>query len=42
MKTLKNSVICLTLQTCMNLFLLLNAKEDILKNMDNQTVDGSL
>jgi len=26
----------------MNLFLLLNAKEDILKNMDNQTVDGSL
>jgi len=27
-------------QTYMNFFLLLNTKEDILKNMGNQTVDG--
>jgi len=26
-------------QTCMNFFLLLNTKEDILKNVGNQTVD---
>ncbi len=29
-------------QTCMNFVLLLNTKEDILKNVGNQTVDGSL
>ncbi len=28
-------------QACVSLFLLLNAKEDILKNVGNQTVDGS-
>jgi len=27
-------------QTCMSFFLLLNTKEDILKNVSNQTVDG--
>jgi len=27
-------------QTCMNFFLLLNTKEDILNNVGNQTVDG--
>jgi len=27
-------------QTCMDFFLLLNTKEDTLKNMGNQTVDG--
>jgi len=27
-------------QTCMSFFLLLNSKEDILKNVGNQTVDG--
>ncbi len=26
-------------QTCINLFLVLNTKEDILKNLGNQTVD---
>jgi len=26
--------------TCMKIFLLLNTEEDILKNMDNQTVSG--
>jgi len=28
-------------QTCMSFFLLLNTKEDILKNVGNQTVDSS-
>ncbi len=28
-------------QTCMSFFLLLNTKEDILKHIGNQTVDGS-
>jgi len=27
-------------QTCVNFFLLLNTKDDILKNVSNQTVDG--
>ncbi len=27
-------------QTCINLFHVLNTKEDILKNMENQTVAG--
>jgi len=28
-------------QTCMSLFLLLNTKEDTLKNVSDQTVDGT-
>ncbi len=38
-------VIILTLklfQNCMISFLLLNTKEDMLKNVDNQIIDGSL
>jgi len=31
----------LLFQTCMSFFVLLNTKEDILKNAGNQTVDGS-
>ncbi len=31
----------MSFQTCMDFFLLLNTKEDILKNVGNQTVDGS-
>jgi len=34
---MKNSVIN---SHCMSLFLLMNTKEDILKNVGNQTVDG--
>ncbi len=29
-------------QTCINLFLVLNTKEGILKNVENQTVAGPL
>ncbi len=29
-------------QTCINLFIVLNTKEDILNNMENQTVAGPL
>jgi len=38
----KNHLLTLKLiQPCMSFFLPLNKKEDILKNMGNQTVDGS-
>jgi len=32
----------LFLQTCMSFFLLLNSKEDILKNVSNQTVEAAI
>jgi len=39
---MKINLLTLKFQTCMNFFLLLNTKEDILKNVRNQKVDGPI
>ncbi len=41
MKILFHLLTCMFI-ICMNFFLLLNTKEDILKNVGNQSVDGSV
>ncbi len=40
MKICHHLLTLMSFQTCVSLFLMLNIKEDILKNAGNQTVDG--